>query len=45
MKASYRVILPIEIDGKKYEHGSVVSLDMKTAEEYAFALLPAEEKK
>ena len=39
---NYRVILPIEIDGKRLEHGDVVALNSETAAEYSFALIAVE---
>jgi hypothetical protein len=42
MKKKYRVILPFEIDGHKYEHGDTVELDSDTADVYAFALIAIE---
>ena len=38
----YRVLLPIDVDGRVYEYGQVVSLDMATAKLYAHALVRVE---
>ena len=39
----FRVLLPIEIDGRMYEFGSVVELDLETAGGYSHALIACEE--
>jgi hypothetical protein len=40
----FRVLLPIEIDGRIYEFGSVVELDLETALAYSHALIACEEE-
>ena len=40
----YKVILPIEVDGKRYEYGDVAELERQTALDYAFALQQVEEE-
>jgi hypothetical protein len=35
----YRVILPVEIDGKVYEYGHMVELELEQALAYAHALI------
>jgi hypothetical protein len=35
----YRVTLPVEIDGKMYQFGDVVELDLETATQFAHALI------
>lgn len=40
MKARYKATLPVEIDGVRYEYGSVIELDAETAKEYMHALVP-----
>jgi hypothetical protein len=44
MKKKFRVLLPIEIDGRIYEFGSTVELDLETALLYSHALQACEEK-
>jgi hypothetical protein len=39
----YRVLLPIEVDGVRFEHGDVVQLEMQTAIDFAHALVAIEE--
>ncbi len=39
----YRVILPVEIEGKAYGYGDVAELPMETAAEFAHALIAVEE--
>lgn len=39
----FRVLLPIEIDGRIYEFGSVVELSLETAKDYSHALIACEE--
>ena len=40
----FRVLLPIEIDGKVYGYGQEIELDMETAKQYAHALVRVESK-
>lgn len=40
----YKVILPIDVDGRVYPHGQTVELDDETATAYSHALLPANEE-
>lgn len=42
MKTKFRVLLAIEIDGRIYEFGSVVELDLETALLYSHALMACE---
>lgn len=44
MKEKFNVILPIEVDGIVYQHGSTVELDLETATMYSHALRAVEEK-
>jgi hypothetical protein len=44
MKKKFRVLLPIEIDGRIYEFGSTVELDLETALLYSHALMACEEE-
>jgi hypothetical protein len=39
----YRVLLPVEIEGKLYEYGSTVELDAATARDYKHALISTSE--
>ncbi len=38
MKTKYTVVLPIEVDGRIYQHGAIVELDQETAELHSHAL-------
>ena len=40
----FRVLLPIDIEGRIYEFGSTVELDLETALLYSHALIACEEK-
>jgi hypothetical protein len=42
----YRVLLPIDVDGKVYQYGQVVELDATLAKDYSHALVrvPEEEE-
>jgi hypothetical protein len=40
----YRVILQVEIDGRLYQCGDIVELDIETAVEHAVALTRLEEQ-
>jgi len=40
----YKVLLPIEIEGRIYEFGSVVELDLDVAKEYSHALIACEQE-
>ena len=40
----YRVTLPVEIEGRKYQFGDVVALDDAVADEVSYALISAEEE-
>jgi hypothetical protein len=42
MKKNYRVLLPVEIDGRIYQFGETVELDVATAVEYSNALATCE---
>ena len=42
MKQKYRVILPIEVDGRVYQFNEEIELDLGTAALYAHALIPLE---
>lgn len=44
MKKKYKVILPIDVAGIVYQHGSTVELDLETAKLYSHALMAVEEK-
>jgi hypothetical protein len=46
MTAKYRVLLPIDVDGKIFQYDQVVELDAETAKQYAHALVrvPAAEE-
>jgi hypothetical protein len=35
----FRVVLPIEVDGRIYEFGAVIELDVETARLYSHALI------
>ena len=39
MKKRYKVLLPIDVDGRIYQHGDVVELDLETAKIYSHALI------
>jgi hypothetical protein len=41
---NFRVLLPIEIEGRIYEFGSVVELDLETAKLYSHALIACEQE-
>ena len=43
MKSKFRVLLPIDIEGRIYEFGSTVELDLETALLYSHALIACEE--
>jgi hypothetical protein len=43
MKKKYTVVLPIDVDGRIYQHGSTVELDEATAKLYSHALIAQEE--
>ena len=38
----FRVLLPIDVDGRIYEFDSVVELDLEQAKEYSHALIAIE---
>jgi hypothetical protein len=40
----FRVVLPIEVDGRIYEFGAVVEMDLETARLYSHALIAVEEE-
>ncbi len=40
----YKVILPIDVDGRIYHYGDIVELDLDTAVLYAHALIAQEEE-
>jgi hypothetical protein len=40
----YRVILAIDVDGKRYEYGDVIELEMQVALDFAHALQLIEEE-
>jgi hypothetical protein len=42
-KRQYRVILPVEIDGRVLAYGETVELETQTAVDYAHALIAVEE--
>ena len=44
MKKTYRVVLPVDIDGRIYEYGSTIELDIETATLYSHALMAVEEE-
>jgi uncharacterized protein YfaS (alpha-2-macroglobulin family) len=44
MKRKYRVVLPIDVDGKVYQYGETAELDETTAAAYAHALIAIEEE-
>lgn len=39
----YRVTLPIDVGGRRYEFGEVAELEIETAVQYAHALIAEEE--
>jgi hypothetical protein len=39
----YRVLLPVEINGRIYQHGETVRLDLETAIGFADALIAMDE--
>jgi hypothetical protein len=42
-KRWYRVILPVEIDGRAFAYGETAELETETAVEFAHALIAVEE--
>jgi hypothetical protein len=42
MKKKFRVVMPIEVGGVIYQHGSTVELDSETAALYSHALIALE---
>lgn len=40
--AEYRVLLPVDIEGRTYQYGETVELDAATAKAYAHALVRVE---
>lgn len=43
--AEYRVLLPVDIEGKLYQYGETVELDAATAKAYAHALVSVDAAK
>jgi len=44
VKQKYRVVLPVEVDGKVYEFGSVVELTLDIAKGLSHALIAVEKE-
>ena len=44
MKTKFRVLLPIDVEGRIYEFGSVVELSLETAKKFSHALMACEEE-
>lgn len=41
---TFRVVLPIDIDGKLFQFGQTVELDVETAKAYSHALVRVDEE-